>query len=403
MAPKLKLLFVDDDVAILGGLRRMLRGMREEWDMRFAPGGAEALVAIAADPPDVVVADMRMPGISGAQLLARVRDEHPEIIRLILSGYSDQDLVMQTLMVAHQFLAKPCTPAALRATIERVCQLREMMTGEDLRRLVAGIDHLPSLPDLYLQITAELRSEDPQIEAVIAKIECDPALSAKLLQLVNSGFFGLPQAVSDVGEAARLLGVEVLQAVVLFSGVFSAAEAQGEIPLSYPEFAAHALAVGRLAQALARELDLSPFIRKEAFTAGILHDMGKLILGLHRGAQYGAILRQAEARGGGLSVLERETFGVSHGELGSYLLSLWGLPSSLVEAVAYHNNPSRSTHREVGTLALVHIADILANWDPSLAARPVLDDFDVSFIEATNLEAKLSDFMHLREAMRPQP
>lgn len=399
MAGKLKILFVDDELPVMQALRRMLHRLRSEWDMHFVTSGEEALQYLRFHAVHVVVADMRMPKMSGAELLRTVREQHPEVVRIILSGYSDQTMVMQTLMVAHQFLIKPCEPEVLRATIGRILQLRGLLRNEELLKLVAGIDHLPSLPNLYLEITRELRSMDPRLDRVIDKIQRDPALSMKVLQLVNSGFFGLPKVISDVAEAARLLGVEILQSVVLFSGIYTQVETRGRLPISYEEFSRHSLQVGRLAQEIAHLLGMPVMVRKEVFSAGILHDMGKLILALYRSSAYGDVLARAKERGGGLSNLERSAFGVTHGELGSYLLDLWGLPSTLVEAVAFHNMPSRSHNREVGTLAAVHLADVLSHWNLDSADRPTLQSFDLHYLREAGLADRVSECISLREEM----
>lgn len=399
MSEPLKIHFVDDDATVLQGLRRMLHRMRHEWDMRFFSSGAELLENLRINPPQVIVADMRMPGMTGAELLAHVKASNPEIIRLILSGYSDQERCMQTIGVAHQFLNKPCEPETLHNAICGILQIQGLMQNEKLLRLVAGIDHLPSLPNLYLEIKKELSSDDPSLERVIENIQIDPALTLKILQLVNSGFFGLPRRISEVTEAAQLLGVENLQSIVLYSGIYSQIETKGQLPICYEEFSAHAMTVGHLAQAIGQMLNLPVFARKETFTAGVLHDMGKLIFGLHRTEAYRKVLAGAKQQGYGLSELERSVFGVCHGELGSYLLGLWGLPSSLVEAVAFHNRPSLSTKREVSTLAAVHIADVLANWNLRPNHRPTLDFFDRVYLEEISLAERLPEFLSLREDM----
>jgi YesN/AraC family two-component response regulator len=103
-----RVLFVDDDQYILDGLQNLLRKQRSRWDMCFALGGAAALELFAAAPFDVIVSDMRMPGMDGAELLAHVRERYPAARRIVLSGYAEPAAVQRALEVAHQFLSKPC-------------------------------------------------------------------------------------------------------------------------------------------------------------------------------------------------------------------------------------------------------------------------------------------------------
>ena len=156
---KKRILFVDDEPEVLNGLKRMLRGMRHEWDISFATSGREALELFDDGPGfDVVVSDMRMPGMDGAQLLEEVKKRRPGAVRIVLSGHSEREMVMKSVGHTHQYLAKPCRPDVLKATVERACALRSLLANESLLELVTRLDKLPSLPSLYFQIMEELSS-----------------------------------------------------------------------------------------------------------------------------------------------------------------------------------------------------------------------------------------------------
>ena len=134
----INILFVDDESNILQGLQRMLRPMRHDWQMYFAESGADALALLAENPIDVVISDMRMPRMDGAQLLHDIRDRYPQIVRIILSGYSEKEMIVRSVHSAHQYLMKPCDPEILRETISRACALRDLLADENLRRFVDG-------------------------------------------------------------------------------------------------------------------------------------------------------------------------------------------------------------------------------------------------------------------------
>ena len=149
------ILFVDDEPVLLDGLRRSLRSMRNEWTMMFAGSGEEALKVLEQAPFDIVVSDMRMPKMDGAQLLNEVQRRYPHIVRIVLSGYSDKEMIFHSIRATHQFLAKPCEPEQLKTTIRRACALQDVLKNEVLRALVTGMPAIPSLPTILLEINRQ--------------------------------------------------------------------------------------------------------------------------------------------------------------------------------------------------------------------------------------------------------
>ena len=327
-------LFVDDEPAVLAGLRRMLHGMRSQWQMTFVLDGAAAVAVLAEGPVDVVVADMRMPGMDGATLLAEVRRHWPEVVRIILSGFADQGAALRSVPVAHQFLSKPCDPAVLMATVRGACELQERLSRPELRRLVGGLGALPSAPRSFAAITDALAQPEVCIETVAAVIEQDPGCAAKLLQLVNSAFFGLARTVTRVREAVAYLGVARVRDVVL------AAEVADMFRCTTPGLAGIVEEINEhsVAVALVARERVGPDRAHDAFVAGVLHDVGRLALATVMPGVYAGVERDRRA-GADLTSIELERLGATHGDVGAYLLRLWGLPFPLVDAVARHHDP----------------------------------------------------------------
>ena len=203
-----RILFVDDEPMVLEAMRRMLRDKRNEWEMSFAENGQEALECLSKGTFDMLVSDMRMPDMSGAQLLNEVKNRFPGVIRIILSGQADQGAVMKLVLPAHQYLSKPCDPEAIKLTIARELQLNDLLTSASIKQAISGIDKLPSNPSLYARVTEELRAPDPSIGRIAEVISMDVGMTAKLLQLVNSAFFALQQRVSNLMQAVSLLGLD---------------------------------------------------------------------------------------------------------------------------------------------------------------------------------------------------
>jgi HD-like signal output (HDOD) protein/ActR/RegA family two-component response regulator len=352
-----KILFVDDEPNVLQALKRMLHSHRDLWEVAFAQGGEMALAMLDAAPCDVVVSDMRMPGMDGAALLACVREKYPETIRFILSGHADQNAALRAVPVAHQFLAKPCEAAALRAAIDRTCNLKAVLSDPSLCRAVGSMRELPAMPSSYLDLTKALADTDVSLDQVTRIVEKDVAVAAKLLQLVNSAFFGLSREVTSVRMAVNYLGVDVLKSLVLASGVFRSFEDAGMVQGFSPEqFQIHAYLTAKIAEVLPTPTHL----KDTTSLAALLHDVGKLVLAARMPAHFTRVLGIARQQGRPLYEAEQELMGVTHAEIGAYLLGLWGLPWPVVEAVAHHHVPTPVPGQGLDVLAAVYIANVLA-------------------------------------------
>ena len=354
-----KILFVDDERKVLDGLRRSLRSMRKEWRMYFCESASDALELLDKESVDVVVSDMRMPGMDGADFLAQVKQSHPDVIRIALSGYSDQDMAMRAVRSAHQYLAKPCDAEKLKTTISRVRELRRLLGQKKLREIVSEMSALPSLPSLYQEIIEELESEDASIKKIGEIVSKDVAMTAKILQLVNSAFFGLSRHVSSPTQAVLLLGLDTIKSLVLSLKIFEQFEGKQITEQFLSSLWEHSLTTAVYAKTIAAMEEAPTMVCEDAFMAGVLHDVGKLILMQNFPDKSEEILRLSEKKKQPVWLSEKEILGTTHGELGAYLLGVWGLPEPIVEAVAYHHFPSECPEREFGALTAVHAADFL--------------------------------------------
>jgi len=354
---KKRLLFVDDDPMVLKGLQRSLRKMRGEWDVSYADSGEAALACLAARPVDVVVSDMRMPGMDGAALLSAVKVHYPQVVRIILSGQLDRDMTLKSVKVAHQLLAKPCDVTVLRKTLHKTLALNQVLADDAIRRVVARIDTLPSMPASCMAIMAELQSEEASIRQVADLIAGDLGMAAKILQMVNSAFFGLYRRVNDVKDAVLLLGLDAIKALVLSINVFSAFNPRQMPFLDVAALWEHSLATGGYAKQIAACCGQGRDQATAAFLAGMLHDIGKLILAANFSDAYRRLLEAPPAAAGQRLERERETLGTTHAEIGAYLMGLWGLEPAILTAIAFHHRPLDSQTASFGPLTAVHAAN----------------------------------------------
>jgi putative nucleotidyltransferase with HDIG domain len=370
-----RILFVDDEVKILEALQRMLRPQRYEWEMAFAPGGEAALEMLAAVPFDVIVSDMRMPGLDGAALLQTVREKYPNVLRIILSGYTELEAAFRTVPVAHQFLLKPCDQNTLRMAIERATSLVDVVNSKMLVSLVGSLQDLPSLPRTYAALRTAVENPKTSLEQVSAIVERDPAISAKVLQLVNSAFFGITREVTNIQTAISYLGINTLQTLILSVEVFRSFESQEKIPgFSFEELQTHAQLTARIAGALPGLKAVSG----SAVVAALLHDVGKLVLVERTPEHFARAIAGAREEKRPLFEVEEQLIGVSHAEVGAYLLSLWGIPYVIVEAVAHHHHPERVPHDKLDALSGVYLSNWLAHERsgeaPGAFVRPPLNE-----------------------------
>ena len=353
------ILFVDDEQMVLDGLKRSLRGMKHEWTMTFACGGEEALRVLARLPIDVVVSDMRMPGMDGGQLLREVRQQYPHVVRIILSGQSDREMVFKSISSMHLFLSKPCDTAVLQSTIRRVCALRDVLKSEGLRALVGGMHSIPSIPRFYAEIRSLLESNTYTLKAVSEVISKDPGMTAKVLQLVNSPYFGLDSQAVTVEQAVNLLGSETIQSLTLTAHVFSAFPQEKAEAFHLERLWAEGMETGLLARRIAKSERRPAGEVEQAFVAGLLHDAGVILFAANRSETYGQVLEQAAAGTYTMGNVEEMEFGASHAEVGAYLLGLWGISDAIVEAVARHHTPGASPGDNFTPLTAVHVADAI--------------------------------------------
>jgi len=352
-----RILFVDDEPQILTGLRDRLRRQRSKWEMSFVESGQEALDLLATERFDVIVSDMRMPKMDGATLLKRVKDEHPEVVRFVLSGHAELELVLRAVPVAHQFLTKPCEAGLLENVVERACSLQALINDEIVRRTVGRIEKLPSMPRVYSQLMSTLSNEQVTTSDVANILKQDMAMCAKMLQLVNSAFFRLSRSIGKIEEAVAYLGLNTVKQIALAVEVFAKGSAHENLAgLSMEAIQNHSL----LAAGIASDMFAHKQEKENAFIAAMLHDIGKLILVRELPDHVQRVVATMRREGGAMHEVEERLLGVTHAEVGAYLLGIWGLPYPIVEAVANHHAPGRVEQPAFDLLAAVHVADALA-------------------------------------------
>jgi len=337
-----RVLFVEDNPMLLELYSFLLDPKIDQWETTVAPDGQAAMALLRHSAFDVVVSDMQMPGMSGIELLTKVRELHPQTSRIIVSGYTDQAEAADSLSCTHLFIPKPFDVATLKATLARIGSLDAYLKDDKLRGLAGKMRTLPSFPTLYLEIIQEIESPNSSIQGIAKIVAKDPGITAKILQVTNSAAFGLPEKVNDPVEAVQQLGMTTVRSLVLSAQVYSSFRSARLKRFSADALWTHLMKCGDLARTIMRRERATFAESEDAFTAGLLHDMGKLMLADSLPDEFEKALALAEAEEIPLPEAELEIFGATHTGLAAYLFGLWGLSAAVVEAVAFHHTPEKT-------------------------------------------------------------
>lgn len=386
---KHSILFVDDDVLVLKGIKRSLEDYDDVWSAEYANSGRDALSKLASQHFDAVVTDMHMPGMDGIQLLDVVSREMPGVMRFVLSGNISETQVFQLTPLVHQMIPKPSNVEHIYAIVERVCRLGDMLNDPQLHRIITGIKALPSVPLLYNRLLQEIRSDNASAQTIGNIIAQDTAMTAKILQLVNSAFFGIGDKVSSPQRAVTILGLNTVKALVLGSQVFSEYQGRVNLPISMDALWKHSILVSNLAFNISKSMKLGTQEQENAHVSGILHDVGKLMLfnipGLYQKIR-------PDKNGYISAASEYLALGTSHAEMGAYLLGIWGLPSSIVEAISYHHRPMDQVFEKADLVTALYTADGLAKMCQYEKDVNYSDYLDLDYLQNAGVAGHLDEW-----------
>ncbi|MCG7984038.1 MAG: response regulator [Candidatus Thiodiazotropha lotti] len=355
------LLFVDSDRNQLEALKRTLRDHNDQWQLHFCDSSASALALLQQQPVAIIISETQLGSKSGSELLKQVQQQYPSTTRLLFSGQALRTPAQEIVHHTHQFIAKPCDTQTLIVILERVIQLRDLLNNPAMTEMVNSLGSLPSLPDSYQQMIDALQSDNTSLAEIGEIVAKDLGMSTKLLQMVNSAFFGLPQQISSPQHAVTLLGIETVSNLALGAAIFSRLDQALIDEFKLEPLWQHSQSVSGLVRQLGMAMGMSRQELETPVMAGMLHDLGKLILASQNQDEYRRIVKQASQESLPLFETEAEALWCHHAGIGAYLMGLWGLPFSAVEAVAHHHNHEYQSIDRKDCL-LVYGANLLLHW-----------------------------------------
>ena len=339
------IVFVDDDPNVLNSLKRGLRPYRKQWKTHFCESAETAIEIFKQTPVDVLVTDIRMPNKDGVALMEDISQLQPETIRIALSGQVEEQQFHKIMVMAHQFLSKPCSTESLVDTLNKACSLPEYLDQARSSAYPIKFASLPSPPALFNELQTILKDPDIDAHKIAALIIKDTVLTAKLLQMVNSPYFNIEREIDDVTEAALYVGVDSLTTIItaycLANRYAESAHMSAEIQYIFNQGSAIACLAKRLCAAEGHNKRL----QNQAFTIGLLLPIGRLSLFSSYAAPYKQAIEQATTENTSLLDVEDRVFCYNHLKVAAYMLTLWGLPKPTIEILALPfavNEPSEN-------------------------------------------------------------
>jgi HD-like signal output (HDOD) protein len=370
----------------------ILGPLKDEWEMEFVEDPNEALKRFSEAPFDAIVTELKLAGMKGLDLLEHVWKQHPRTIRLVLSDQPDLDTAVKTAAAAHQYLNKPSDSIELRSTLQRALALSGMLANEALQQLATRLDSLPSLPPVYMQVMEELQSPNTSLQKIGKLISEDIGMTAKILQLVNSAFFGVRRRVESPSQAASLLGIDNIRGMMLGVHVFSEFK-DGPANFSADALWSHSVSVGGFAKKIAEMETDDLKVISDSLTAGMLHDAGKLVLATNLPEDYSMVISRFES--GEMTAREAEIsmFKATHSEVGAYLLGLWGFHQPVVETLAFHHKPEKYMAETFTPLVAVHAANAIDHHLRRRAMSGKSEDMNRTYLEGLGFAERIPSWV----------
>jgi HD-like signal output (HDOD) protein len=380
-----RVLFVGEDQPLWREIRNHPPGFASQWASTFSQNGSEALALAKKETFDAVVADVQLCDMCGVELLDTILRSQPQAIRVVLSEHGDLQNTVKCIGKAHHHLLKPCDVPMLLNAMNQGMSKDCWVPGKNVQDLIGKLRWVPSPPNVYFRITMEMDSPNASVETIGKIISQDPPTTAKVLQLANSAVFGLQLQVNEPAEAVAYLGLEATRTLVLLAHTFSEFDRLPSMGFSIDDLWFHSVLTGQLARQIASLEQQPPDLTEQAYAAGLLHDLGKVMFAANMPVPFGQAMTLAKKNQTCLHVEESRVFGASHAEVGAVLLAIWGLPSPLVEAVALHHQPSAGTHKDFRALTAVHAADVFAQQTAPDHAGLLPPELDLPYLQELGL------------------
>ena len=358
---KKRILLVGENPLLKRQMDDMARQASLLWEFSTAPTPAVALKILGDQPFDGFVLEASEEDIRTGEFFTTLARQNPQAIGYLCCHPKEIEGYQRSVGGRIYYLSNQWDSEGTESAMRRAFLLVQLERSAPLRVLAQRIGETPRLPQLYSDILRQLESPDSDLERIAQLLSTDPATCATLLKGANSALYGLAQPTTNVFDAVMTLGLEQTKAIVLYSQFLTQLNAAACQAFSVDDMWYHALQTASFARWITKEETRVQRSVDAAYTAGLLHDLGKFILAANLPSEFGAIIAQARAQGKPPGEVEQETFGTTHAELGALLMARWELPFPIVEAIAWHHAPLNSKSKVFDSLTAVHVANVFAH------------------------------------------
>jgi len=400
MDMKKRILIIEDEAETLEDIKENIFLLEDRYDFAFSGSAEDALSKIENDKFEIIVCDRLLPDIDGITLLSQIRDSFPDTIRILMAEHLTKSDLLKSSGPIHQYLAKPFRGQDFERTLNRVVTLRELIADQGLQDVIGKMESLPSIPSLYFQVEEEMNAPEPDLKKMSEIISLDVGMSAKVLQLVNSAFFGLPRRVDNISLAASLLGLDILSDLILMMSVFTQFDDLEHKDFSFDYLTEHSVNTAKAARAISQTEKLSATEQKVAYTAGLMHDIGKLVFLVNMPEKFTQALDLSHEENIPLHLAEIDILNATHQSVGAYLLDLWGFPDCIVEAVAFHHDPEKLVDDQLNPTIAVHVSNYFEhmlnpNRKELKANESESDLLNIEYLKNAGLGKKVRKWMEI--------
>jgi len=384
-----RILFCDPSGSFLRWAEEV-SGAGASWDIDRVDHLQSGLQMLASRHFDAVVVAAPASPERELSYLRQLMQAAPNCVRILYTPVLSAAYLAKALDVVHRVCLNSNTREETVALIDQAVASNRQLSHESVRRSMAAFKQLPSPPSIFHELTRQLNSERTTSQHIAGVVAKDPALTARLLRIVNSSYFGLRQPVSNIQQAVTLIGTRTLRGLALAGHFGSHYKQAKEWNLfSLEALQARSLMVARLSQALAKAAGGDAMLRDQAFLAGLLLDVGMVMLANEQSQSYAKIFGYAAKHNKPLAQVELKAFGVTHAQLAANLLTQWNLPPMVVDAVLYHHDPAGYFQKGLSPTAIDHVADaLLPPLDSRLNLR-INAEIDLDFLARAELDQYL--------------
>jgi len=390
---------VDDEAEVTDTAVLIMRGMDSQWEVTGFKDPLEALAAVRAKAPDLILADQLMPQMQGSQLLEQVRAVSPKTIRIIMSAHAGLNK-LTLITSAHQYIAKPFDTIELRRVIGRSFAAQGRLEDSDLQAVATSLRSIPSLPGTYDALLRELRNDRNATTNIARLVAQDPGLTAKVLQLANSPLFGQHYLIDSPIEAVMCLGTDMIAAVVLAQSLFHHYESVSAAAMDWRKVWSHCWHTAYLTQHVCREMKFTRIAGEEAFLAGLLHETGRFVLADNYPERFRAACQGAEKMASPLVPRLREVFRASPYQVAAYILELWGMPANAIGAIAAQDAPAADQANGFTLASVLYVADGIASRQAPPDAF-ALEEWDSAYLKAVGCLESIPEWEKFSTESKP--